>query len=320
MSTVTSSPARLVVVLLHWNQPDYLADCLHSLESLDPRRFRLVVVDNASEVRVDWDSLSGGGKRFHLLRQPENRGFAGGNNAGIVWALAQGAERVMLLNTDTRVEPGLLEPLEAEAESATAIGGVCPRIYFEDPAGDLWFDGSELSLEEGRPVHRGLASPPSDAEPGPPRDCYYATMCCMVARADVWRAVGLLDEDLFFRWEDTAWSARAAGLGYRHRVVPQSRLVHRTAHRARGADMSALSLYYETRNRLVYIHRHVEARYHRRFYGRAARASLRTLVDARRSGPRRRPLTRAIVTGWIHFLRGRLGRAPAWLERESLPP
>ena len=48
----------------------------------------------------------GGARRFpavRVLALPENRGFAGGNNAGIRAALDAGAQGVLLLNNDTRV-------------------------------------------------------------------------------------------------------------------------------------------------------------------------------------------------------------------------
>ena len=76
----------------------------------------MLVVDNGSRD----GSVEAVRERFpavRVLALPENRGFAGGNNAGIRAALDAGAQGVLLLNNDTRVSPDFLLP--------AAVGARC---------------------------------------------------------------------------------------------------------------------------------------------------------------------------------------------------
>src|SRR5262249_16811752 len=65
-----------------------------------------------------------------LLRLPENRGYAGGMNAGVAVLRARGCDRVLLLNNDATLEPGCLRRL-AEALEDPALAAVGPVVLRE---------------------------------------------------------------------------------------------------------------------------------------------------------------------------------------------
>ena len=60
-----------------------------------------------------------------LIRLDENRGFAGGVNVGLHAALEDGAVDLLLLNNDTSVDPGFLEPLVAAASETPGVAAAC---------------------------------------------------------------------------------------------------------------------------------------------------------------------------------------------------
>src|SRR5690606_24696788 len=83
--------------------------CLESLHAAALGGARVLVVDNGSRD----DSVARLRARFpdqEILALPENRGYAGGNNAGIAHALAAGARAVLLLNNDAVVAADFLVP------------------------------------------------------------------------------------------------------------------------------------------------------------------------------------------------------------------
>lgn len=315
MSGALTAPT-VHVVLLNWNQGALLADCLESLRRVERVSIRIVVVDNASWEPFDLEALSDHGRRFHLIRNGENRGFSGGNNPGIEWALADGASHVLLLNTDTEVDPGFLQPLIEAADSGPDVGGAGPLILFHGRPDRVWCAGGELDPVDGRPVHRGFDRPAATYLAEGVRDSYYVSGCCLLARADVWRRVGLLSDDFYFRWEDVEWSERARHLGYRHLHVPSSRVAHKTELRLNVASASSVGIYFETRNRLMWAARLAPAEHRRRCLSRAWRAAAVTLRDLLfRSAKLDLAAVRAVVTGVFDFLRGRAGPAPAWLAK-----
>jgi hypothetical protein len=220
----------LWVVVLNWNGAE---DTLALLPTLE--RCRMPEGWQRKTLVVDSGSTDGSPARIaaahpgvEVLRLPENRRFAGGNNEGLKRALAAGAEAVMLLNNDTEADPGLLERLLLALEQDPGAGAASPLIYFGVPTDRIWYAGGRLDLALGHASHRGLRT----RDRGQYRAVEttgYLTGCCVLARAEVWRRVGLLDERYYIYAEDADWSLRARALGFRLLFVPTARLWHKVS-------------------------------------------------------------------------------------------
>lgn len=120
---------RLTVVVLSWNTVDLLAACLESLNrARDSDTWQVVVVDNDSSdgsadmvaERFDW---------VELIRNPVNDGYAIGNNLGAERATG---EYLLLLNSDTEVEPGVLDTLLDWLDQRPGHGACAPKLVHPD--------------------------------------------------------------------------------------------------------------------------------------------------------------------------------------------
>ena len=221
---------RLDVVVLNWNG---LADTRALLPTLArcraPEGWRVVVrvVDNGS---TD-GSAAAIAREFpavELMALPENRRFAGGNNAGLRAALAAGADAVMLLNNDTEADPGLFERLVLALEQDPDAGAAAPLIYYAAPSPRIWYAGGRLSVPLAHAAHRGLRT----LDRGQYRSVEatgYLTGCCLLATRAAWEKVGRLDERYFLYAEDSDWSLRARRAGFRLLFVPTARLWHKVS-------------------------------------------------------------------------------------------
>jgi len=116
----TASP-RVAVLILTWNRVDELVPCLESFVCNDYRPCDVVVIDNGSEdesvptVQRDFPWVK-------LIQNGTNLGFCRGNNVGLKWAVEQGYDYVMLLNSDTKLLPGLISELVSVLDSDPRIG------------------------------------------------------------------------------------------------------------------------------------------------------------------------------------------------------
>lgn len=246
-------PPRVVVVVLNWNGRDDTLACLRSLSACTYPRFEVLVVDNGSAdgsedaVRADFPEVA-------VLQTGANLGFAGGNNAGIEWALERGADHVLLLNNDTEVEPGFLEPMVERAEADPSLGIVGASIAYAHEPQRLWaFGGGRFDVATGwvRHVQREV-DPSTLGTRGTVH--YYITGCTMLLRREVLERVGTLDPSYFHFCEDVDLCLRAEEAGYRVGVAPESRLVHKVSATTRVA--SPAFLYYNLRSRLTLVRRH----------------------------------------------------------------
>ena len=100
----------IVIIVLNWNGFSDTTACLESLRRLDYSNVKTVLVDNGSE-NEEGRRLAERFPEVHLLANAHNRGFAGGNNDGIQWALNRGCDFIVNLNNDCLVEPDWLTEL-----------------------------------------------------------------------------------------------------------------------------------------------------------------------------------------------------------------
>ena len=171
-----------------------------------------------------------------LIRLPENRGFAAGNNVAIRYALARGAEWTWLLNNDTVVTPdSLTEMLRAGlADPRVGIVG-CKLLYYDRPDTIQAAGGGRFYFWLGISRHYGWMHK-DDGRWDRPFEPHYVTGASMLVRARCWEEVGLLDESFFFYGEEVDWQLRARRNSYRGAYVSTSRVHHREGATIGGAS------------------------------------------------------------------------------------
>ncbi len=217
---------RVVVVVLTWNGKSLTLDCLESLAAVTWGNLETLVVDNASTDGTAEAIKSSCGDRVSVLINPENLGFSGGNNVGIQHALKRGADWVLLLNNDTVVDPGLVGHLIEAASQSSDVGIVGPKIYYSEPRDRIWSAGGEVLLSRGTVRHIGIRERDT-GQFDTPRDVDYVSGCALMARHDVFEAIGLLDPAYTAYFEDTDFCMRAIRNGYRVRYAPAAVVWHR---------------------------------------------------------------------------------------------
>lgn len=230
------------IVISNYNGWQDTVRCLESLQQQTYRDFEIILLDDAStnDSVVQLQSRLPANTVF--LPQESNVGFAAANNIGMRRALADGCDRVLLLNNDTTAAPDFLETLLAQ----TPPGAVsCPKMLFMDPPDEIWFAGGELDRATGKVKHLGghEKDGPAFAEN---KQVSFITFCCVLLPRDVIERVGFLDETLFMYCEDVDYCIRLADAGVPLWFVPAARIWHK----AGGSAGGMLSVYYITRNTL----------------------------------------------------------------------
>jgi len=115
------------VIVPVYNAIEAVERCLHSVlaNTSDDPDVRIVVADDASpdpEMAVLCTRLADAHPRLTIRRRPTNVGFPGNCNE----SMAEAKGDVVLLNSDTVVPAGWLEPLRRLAHSSTRVGSVTP--------------------------------------------------------------------------------------------------------------------------------------------------------------------------------------------------
>ena len=301
--------ARLAAVVVHHETAEWTLRCARSLLASRLAGERLFVVDNGSRdgsAEAILRELPGA----TLVRSERNLGFAGGANLGIRRALAAGAELVLLLNSDARVEPGCLERLAGAIRRDPALGIVGPAILSEGEPERTLSLGLSFSSRSGR--FRERRSGRGLARPGASRRVDAVSGCAMLVRRELLEQVGLFDEAYFFGFEDVELCLRAGAAGFRCELVPEA-VVRHEGHATVGRS-SPVRLYYAARNQLRLARTARAAGPIHAALRQAAVVCMNLAHALRGDAVARLPGLRAVARGCWDHARGRYGQAPPLAE------
>ncbi len=281
---------RVYVIVLNWNGWRYTIPCLESVIRLSYSNICIIVCDNGSTddsvlhilnwaktelpgrtdararmssmVIVDAGEAGRAGPSIAdgnliLLRIPENLGFAGGNNAGLEFALARGdLDYAWLLNNDTVVESRSLDHLVEKMHRSPGVGICGSTLLYDDDPATFQVRGATYNKWLGRTRLLGSVvdthSLAAD-EDEPARRSDYVVGASMLVSRSFLRDVGLMSDEYFLYFEELDWTLRA-GPAYGFAQAPRS-IVHHKGGAATGATRSlksATGAYYGTRSRILF--------------------------------------------------------------------
>jgi len=286
---------KLTIIILNWNAATDTIRCVRQIASWQRIKPSIVIVDNASS-DGSVEKITRACPQIHLIRNASNQGFAGGNNRGIEAALSMGNAPIMLLNNDAVIAETdairLLETLEADPK----IGFVGPLLFDAKQPDRLLSAGSK---DPSRHHHSHNHKLP-DGGPLHVVECIPGTV--IMGRAEVFRAVGLLDEAYFFGSEVADLCMLAQKQGYSSVIDSQARAYH-TLERS-STFRKTLYPYYIIRNRFLLIRK-----FHRSwkplFYSFWSLYSLALSLKVGLSG--QKSTARAVWLGCLDGLRGNFG-------------
>lgn len=260
-SNMTNLPS-LAIIIVNWNSFKITANCLRSLQLLSYPAFNVIVVDNGSED----NSVAALRREFPeiiLLENDENKGFTGGNNTGIEYALDQQIELIMLLNNDTIVTPDFAGTLVQQLMSDSSVGAVQPKIMYNQERDVIWNAGGIFNSFFFLSKTKGL----NENDKGQYDECMevdWITGCCLLIKSDLVRTIGLLDDKFFIYYEDSDWSFKIRNLGYRLCYEPKAVIYHevgmsnenRKGHNE--GNVSPFTHYMVVRNHLYFVRRYAK--------------------------------------------------------------
>ena len=251
--TRTATP-KVAVVVLTWNGKGLTMACLESLQAIEYANAFVIVVDNASTDGTVEAVRTAYGERVVILENPENLGFSRGNNVGIRRALDAGADFVLLLNNDTVVDPALVGRLVDAIASSGDIGIVGPKIYYASPPDRIWFAGGEVFLSRGVSRHIGIRQLDTGRYDAM-RDVDYVTGCALMARREVFAAIGYLDPVFAAYYEDTDFCMRARRNGFRVVYVPDGKVWHKISS-STGGELGRAKISRKLRSSVIFYRRY----------------------------------------------------------------
>lgn len=256
---------QTALILVNWNSFECTRDCIDSLRAMPYQDYDIILVDNNSQ-DGSGEELSRAYPEVIYISLPENRGFTGGNNAGINYSLNHNYKYSLLLNNDTFVEPDFLEILASYLSDNPGAGAIQPKIYFNHDRKLLWNGGSWFNPWTGKDYVEGTGQSSSKTSESL-KEPDWLTGCALMIRNDVIKVVGLLDESLFMYYEDVDYSFRIKKAGYSLIYHPKSVIYHiagastRAKKKGKEGFLNPIVHYYLVRNRIWFLKKYLQPKH-----------------------------------------------------------
>jgi GT2 family glycosyltransferase len=270
-----SDMTRVAIILVNWNGWRDTIACVETCLALEGPSFRIIVCDNASadgsvDKIAEWakgnaelarDPASpvkiatprlpcgvvtldraaaergedGDGAELVIVCTGANLGFAGGNNVGLRWALAQNCTHAWLLNNDTVVPSNALTAM-INTMAVDATIGLCGSLVIEyhAPCTVQAYAGSiDRRTFRGRHLAEGLAVSEATSlavlqteYPLQRWDALYPLGASMLASRNFLNEIGLMEESYFLFYEEADWVLRC-NRRYRITISIGSHIFHK---------------------------------------------------------------------------------------------
>jgi len=264
----TQAAPVMSVVLVGWNNLDYLKPCLQSLYGAELKHpFEVVVVDNGS-TDGSQDMLARDFPDVRIVQNDHNVGLAHACNQGIE---ATTGRHVLLLNNDTVVAKRSLDALVDFLEENPRAGAAGGRLLNGDGSFQAGYADFSNLLEEfliaarigevvwpGYPAHRDSQNPKAVA--------WLSSACLLIRRAAL-DQVGLLDREFFIYGDEADLQYRLRKAEWSVYYLPDVETVH-----FGGRSMNRWK-----RRKMVYRGKML---FYRKNYGRLATLGLRSMLGA----------------------------------------
>lgn len=231
------------VIVVTYNSRPYLDACLSSLQQTLPDHSEIVVLDNASTDGTA-DYIAEHYPDVKLIANPDNLGFAAGNNLAVSYA---SGDYFAFINPDTQVEAGWLEPMLKLFEQDPTIGLITPKILLMQDHERVNTCGNNVHLT-GLALCRGINKSSSDPELAEAIPVNAISGAAFMIRRELFLTLGGFDELMFMYMEDTDLSMRARLAGYHSFYTPDSVIYH--DYRLRFGTKKT---FYQERNRYIML-------------------------------------------------------------------
>jgi hypothetical protein len=212
-----------------------------------------VVVDNGSSDGIE-SAVKSEFPAVAVIQTGANLGYTGGNNAGIEYALDNGADYVLVVNPDTvTVNPKFVDEMVNYLESHPEVGIAGPRVFLREVGNVqntvLFAPGLWRSLKNWFRFRMNPRSLEFSGEEVVEAEVLNGV--CLLIRAECLRRIGLFDENIFMYIEDAEMDYRAREQGWQVKYLPIDSVLH--LQKREGYHMTGLASFLLKRNSVYYL-------------------------------------------------------------------
>ena len=264
---------KTAIIILNYNGIEDTIECFDSIKASKSQSFQIIIVDNAStddsmdrleahleKQKTNYHIVSENAAYCNdsvvIIKSRLNRGFSGGNNLGLAFALNNPAINYFwVLNNDTSIDESALDELIVYKEQQPQIGIIGSKLMFYHEPKKIQAIGGVFNKYKARFSQIGC-----DQIDTGQYDNFYPKMDFVIGASlfvdrFYLEKVGLLAEDYFLYFEEIDWALRGKKEGISVGFCSKSIVYHKqgatTKNDVKG-EKNIDAMYFRFKNTLVF--------------------------------------------------------------------
>lgn len=229
---MTTNSINLSIIIVNWNTKQLSLNCIASIyRKVHRSTFEIIMVDNGS-TDGSVEAVSQTYPAVKVIANAANLGFARANNVALKNISGLYA---VLLNSDTILKESALDKMYDFMEHHPQTGMCGPQLLNKDGSKQKSVGDFPTLLTEFMskrlirilfPEKYVQAFKFKNAEFNDPAEVDFIVGACMVVRKAAMDAIGMLDEDYFFLYEEVDWCFRMKKAGWLIYHLPDVEIYH----------------------------------------------------------------------------------------------
>ncbi len=259
---------KIGLVTITYNSAHVIEQFMQCVLNQTHTNFILYIIDNISSDNTLELVTKYSDNRIVIIANARNEGVAKGNNQGIVQALQDGCDELLIINNDVEFEHTLLEKLSRQLVELNC-SLVAPKMMYYPETNLIWWAGTKFKESEGCMTHHIGIQQEDKGQFDNIDKVDYAPTCCVLMKKEVVEDTGLMDEKYFAYYDDTDFFYRIYKQGkhqlyyypfiqFYHKVGGLSNMKKGSAKKFKFNDFY---IHLFTRNHVYYLKKH------QNFYG-----------------------------------------------------
>lgn len=225
---------KVSFIILSYNSEKYLKDCIESI--LDIKQFEsyIYITDNGSKdnsVEIV-KKIQKNNKNITLIELEKNYGTTISRNKGL--HLIKETDYICVLDSDTIINENAIKIMAEYIENNSDVGIVGPSMYGKNNEKQIpyrKFPTWKIKLYKAIPIKsinkKGEELENYNVDILPDAfECDYLISACWMMKFDIYKALGDLDEKIFYSPEDVEYCMRTRQKGYKIVHLKNAQILH----------------------------------------------------------------------------------------------
>lgn len=217
--------SKIGILILNYKNYQDTSGCIESILDSDlPKNAQIYILDNSNSPHK-LKQLGDRYKKITTIDNGGNFGFAGGNNPGIIRAIYDGMDLILIMNPDVRVGRDFFGRMIKAIDSDSEIGIVAPALEHKQKNKVMYGLEGYIDWNFMKASHRNTKKKLNKelilSE--------FVTFACVLIKKSVFEKVGLLDTRFFMYLEDVDFCIRASRAGFKIALQPSTVCSHKTS-------------------------------------------------------------------------------------------